>query len=279
MKKNMEKNELKKTDQMIDELAERLFIIEGEVTDLLTSETMQNLNINTQTASGAIAVGSALVGQIGNAALASFAASDEGIEVSDFALEVTDKNNQKHYFKGCFPEVNFRIGDNIKVMAEPFTTKYSIVKAVVEPKNQYIWTSQQIIKGRIRYRIFGIKLIGGVGIFVMIIFILFSIFEDNGISFLLSQPIFISFFICLFICLFIGWKVGASFDEQSVELEAILKKLDFNKPSMASLNDFSVFSINIKNKIKMDEHPDRWEQYTYRLDLAKQYDEEKYGKK
>ena len=73
--------------------------------------------------------------------------------------------------------------------------------------------------------------------------------------------------------------MGASFDEQSVELEAILKKLDFNKPSMASLNDFSGFSINIKNKIKMDEHPDRWEQYTYRLDLAKQYDEEKYGKK
>jgi hypothetical protein len=73
--------------------------------------------------------------------------------------------------------------------------------------------------------------------------------------------------------------VGASFDEQSVELEAILKNLDFNKPSMASLNDFSVSSVNRKNKVKMDEYPDRWEQYTYRLDLAKQYDEEKYGKK
>ena len=270
---------LKKTDQIIDELAERLFIVEGEVTELLTSETMQNLNSSKQTATGAIAVGSALVGQIGSAALASFAASDEGIEVSDFALEITDKNNQKHYFKGCFPEVNFRIGDNVKVMAEPFTTKYSIVKAVIEPKNQYIWTSQQIIKGRIRYRIFGIKLIGGAGIFVMMIFILFSLFEDNGISFLLSQPILISFFVCLFICLFIGWKVGASFDEQSVELEAILKNLDFNKPSMASLNDFSVSSVNRKNKVKMDEYPDRWEQYTYCLDLAKQYDEEKYGKK
>ncbi|MDN5648312.1 MAG: hypothetical protein L0G93_08290, partial [Acinetobacter sp.] len=88
MKKNMGKNEFKKTDQMIDELAERLFIIEGEVTDLLTSETMQNLNTNIQTGTGAIAVGSVLVGQIGNAALASFAASDEGIDVSDFALEI-----------------------------------------------------------------------------------------------------------------------------------------------------------------------------------------------
>ncbi|MCM8510486.1 hypothetical protein J0904_00030 [Acinetobacter bereziniae] len=71
---------LKKTDRMIDELADRLFIVEGEVTDLLTSETMQNLNASKQTATGAIAVGSALVGQIGSAALASFASSDEGID-------------------------------------------------------------------------------------------------------------------------------------------------------------------------------------------------------
>ena len=71
---------LKKTDKIIDELAERLFIVEGEVTDLLTSETMQNLNANMQTATGVIAVGSALVGQIGSAALASFASSDEGID-------------------------------------------------------------------------------------------------------------------------------------------------------------------------------------------------------
>ncbi len=50
-------------------------------------------------------------------------------------------------------------------------------------------------------------------------------------------------FTCSLVCLFIGWRVGASFDSQScIELEAILKKLDFNKPSMASLNDFSVFS-------------------------------------
>ena len=86
-------------------------------------------------------------------------------------------------------------------------------------------------------------------------------------------------FIYLFICLFGGWVVGGSFDEQSIELEAILKKLGFNNPSMANLNDFSVFSVNRKNKIKMNEYPDRWEQYTYRLDLAKEYDEEKYGKK
>ena len=65
MKKNMGKNEFKKTDRMIDELADRLFIVEGEVTDLLTSETMQNLNSNMQTGTGAMAVGSALVGQIG----------------------------------------------------------------------------------------------------------------------------------------------------------------------------------------------------------------------
>nr|WP_228270919.1 hypothetical protein [Acinetobacter bereziniae] len=111
------------------------------------------------------------------------------------------------------------------------------------------------------------------------VFILFAVFGKYGISLILNPTIVGTLFTCLLVCLFIGWRVGASFDSQSIELEAILKKLDFNKPSMASLNDFSVFSVNRKNKIKMNEYPDRWEQYTYRLDLAKQYDEEKYGKK
>lgn len=269
----------KKTDQIIDELSKSLFIVEGKVTDLITCETMQNLNANIKTATGAIAVGSALAGQIGNAALASFAASDEGIEVSDFAIEITDNNNQKHYFKGCFPEVIFKIGDNVKVIAEPFTTKYSIVKAIIESENQYIWTSQQIIKGRIRYRIFGIKLFGGIGIISIMVFILFAVFGKYGISLIFNPAIGITLIICFFVFLFIGWRVGASFDEQSIELEAILKKLGFNKPSMASLSNFSVSSVNAKNKINMEEYPDRWEQYTYRLDLAKQHDEEKYGKK
>jgi hypothetical protein len=152
MKKNMGKNEFKKTDKIIDELADRLFIVEGEITDLLTSETMQNLNASMQTATGAIAVGSALVGQIGNAALASFASSDEGIEVSDFAVEITDSNNQKHYFKGCFPVVIFKKGDKVKVIAEPLSgqNKYTYVSASID-KNKYdIWTAQQEFKVRLR---------------------------------------------------------------------------------------------------------------------------------
>ncbi|MDN5624763.1 MAG: hypothetical protein L0G96_16620, partial [Acinetobacter sp.] len=155
----------KKTDQIIDELAERLFIVEGEVTDLLTRETMQNLNANMQTGTGAIAVGSALVGQIGNAALASFAASDEGIEVSDFAVEVTDNNNQKYYFTGCFPVVIFKKGDMVKVIAEQLSgqNKYAQVSAIIDQKNNYIWTGQEVVKGRFRYRIFGIKLFGIMG--------------------------------------------------------------------------------------------------------------------
>ncbi|WP_151781734.1 putative type VI secretion system effector [Acinetobacter bereziniae] len=274
---------LKKTDKIIDELAERLFIVEGEVTDLLTSETMQNLNANMQTATGAIAVGSALVGQIGNAALASFAASDEGIEVSDFAIEVTDKSNQKHYFKGCFPVVIFKKGDMVKVIAEPLSgqNKYAYVAAIIDKNNNYIWTAQQVFNGRLRYRFFLTKLFGFISFSVLIFALVVDFFITDSVNHMLINDLGIKIISFLFVLVFafIGWRVGASFDEQSVELEAILKKLGFNKPSMASLNDFSVSSVNRKNKINMDEYPDRWEQYTYRLDLAKQYDEEKYGKK
>jgi hypothetical protein len=274
---------LKKTDKIIDELAERLFIVEGEVTDLLTSETMQNLNANMQTATGAIAVGSALVGQIGNAALASFAASDEGIEVSDFAIEVTDKSNQKHYFKGCFPVVIFKKGDMVKVIAEPLSgqNKYAYVAAIIDKNNNYIWTAQQVFNGRLRYRFFLTKLFGFISFSVLIFALVVDFFITDSVNHMLINDLGIKIISFLFVLVFafIGWRVGASFDEQSVELEAILKKLGFNKPSMASLNDFSVSSVNRKNKINMDEYPDRWEQYTYRLDLEKKYDEEKYGKK
>ncbi|MDR6541345.1 hypothetical protein ABIC56_001462 [Acinetobacter bereziniae] len=272
---------LKKTDKIIDELADRLFIVEGEVTDLLTSETMQNLNANMQTGTGAIAVGSALVGQIGNAALASFAASDEGIEVSDFAIEVTEKSNQKYYFKGCFPVVIFKKGDMVKVIAEPLSgqNKYAYASAIIDQNSSYTWTSQEVVKGRLGYRFSTIKLFLSIGIIGLIIFVPLLILIGDGIATLKHQVTRLILFIYLIICFIGGWVVGGSFDEQSIELEAILKKLEFNKPSMANLNDFSVFSMNIKNKIKRDEYPDRWEQYTYRLDLAKKYDEEKYGKK
>ncbi|WP_418654914.1 putative type VI secretion system effector [Acinetobacter bereziniae] len=272
----------KKTDRMIDELADRLFIVEGEVTDLLTSETMQNLNANIQTATGAIAVGSALVGQIGNAALASFAASDEGIEVSDFALELTDKNNQKHYFKGCFPVVIFKKGDMVKVIAEPLSgqNKYAYAVAVIDQQNNYTWTGQEVVKGRIRYRVFVMKLFGAISITVVIFALLFDFFITNSIKQMLINNIgiqIISFsFILVFI--FIGWRVGASFDGQSIELEAILKKLGFNKPSRMDLQHYALNDLSWKNKDKDFIH-ERWKDYTYRIDLAKQNDEEKYGKK
>ncbi len=86
--------------------------------------------------------------------------------------------------------------------------------------------------------------------------------------------------ICLFIlALFGGWRVGASFDEQSAELEAILNKLKFYNSTIISLNTYSISVLNLKNKELDDQVNERWMQYTYRLDLAKQADEEKYGNK
>ncbi|ELW86073.1 MULTISPECIES: putative type VI secretion system effector [Acinetobacter] len=273
---------LKKTDQMIDELADRLFIVEGEVTDLLTSETMQNLNANMQTTTGAIAVGSALVGQIGSAALASFAASDEGIEVSDFAIEITDNSNQKHYFKGCFPVVIFKKDDMVKVIAEPLSgqNKYARAVAVIDQQNNYTWTGQEVVKGRIRYRVFGMKMTGAVCVFVMFAQLILDYFISDSLDQMLMAKlgIQINILIIMFICLFIGWRVGASFDGQSIELEAILKRLGFNKPSRMDLQTFALSDLSWKNKEKDFIH-ECWKDYTYRIDLAKKYDEEKYGKK
>ena len=124
-------------------------------------------------------------------------------------------------------------------------------------------------------------MMGGVCLFVLFAQFVLDYFIAGSMSEMLFSDtgIQITALIAFIVFTGIGWRIGGSFDEQSIEFEAILRKLDFNKPSMASLNNYSVFAINRKNKIKMDEYPDRWEQYTYHLDLAQKADADKYGKK
>ncbi|KEC82641.1 putative type VI secretion system effector, partial [Acinetobacter sp. ETR1] len=222
--------------------------------------------------------------QIGNAALASFAASDDGIEVSDFAIEITDENDQKHYFKGCFPVVMFKKGDMVKVIAEPLSgqNKYAYAATIIDQKNSYTWTGQEVVKGRFRYRIFGMKLMGGVCLFVMFIQLIIDYFISDTINQMLFSDtgIQITALIALIVFTGIGWRIGASFDGQSIELEAILKKLGFNKPSRMDLQHYALNDLSWKNKEDNKGYVhERWKDYTYRIDLAKQYDEEKYGKK
>ena len=103
----------------------------------------------------------------------------------------------------------------------------------------------------------------------------------DGFLFLSESYIVVTMVFFLLIFITMGWRIGASFDEQSIELEAILKKLGFYKPTMISLGDYSVSIINIKNKVKVkdDEFNARWKDYTYRIDLAQKDDFDKYGKK
>ena len=268
-------------NQILEEFIAELFIIEGEITDLITRQTLENLNAKGQSHASAIAAGSALLGQLGSAALAGIAASDYGVDVSEFAIELTDHAGVKHLFKGCFPEVVFKKGDQVKVIAHPFKTDYGYVSAIIHIKNNYMWTSQQVERGRYRYRIFGMKLMGGGGVFVLFIFLVMDYFNREYFTqmFIFDIEMLIPILFLNIIFLFIGWRVGASFDEQSVELEGILKKLGFYKPTVISLNDYTIFSVKKRNKEKDIKYPDRWEQYTYRIDLAQKDDAEKYGKK
>ncbi len=158
----------KKLDRYIEELTKELFIVEGEITDLLTRETLQNINEKYRPTASGVAVGSALLGQIGSASIANFAASDEGIDVSEFALELRDQDGVMHYFKGCFPEIVFKVGDQVQVIAHPFKTEYAYVNAIIDIEKQYIWTSQQVVNGRLCYRLALMRISAFVSIFVLI---------------------------------------------------------------------------------------------------------------
>ena len=268
-----------KIDRYIEELTEELFIVEGVITGLLTRETLQNINQKYSSTASGIAVGSALLDQIVSASIANFAASDEGIDVSEFAIEVRDQEGVLHYFKGCFPEVIFKEGDQVQVIAQPFKTEYAYINAMIHIEKQYMWTSQQVEKGRINYKLWSIKFFGLIGVFSVSIFILVSLFSENGMKMITHKYGILLLVSWMFIMIFIGWRVGASFDEQSSELEAILKKIGFYKPTMMSLGHYSVYDVNHKNKVDQDQPTERWMHYTYRIDLAQKEDEEKYGNK
>ncbi|WP_139851116.1 putative type VI secretion system effector [Acinetobacter pullicarnis] len=261
-------------NQILEEFTAELFIVEGEITDLITRQILENLNAQGQSHASAIAAGSTLLGQLGSAALAGIAASDDGVDVSEFAIELTDHAGMTHLFKGCFPEVVFKKGDQVKVIAHPFKTDYGYVSAIIDIKNNYIWTSQQVERGRYRYRVFCIKSFGLICLVGLVfIFLLFGVI--GGFE---SLRHIVTVYFCVFtlsLSLLIGWRVGASFDEQSIELEAILKKLGFYKPTMMSLNKYSIFSTEPAN----NQLNERWKDYTYRIDLAQKDDAEKYGKK
>lgn len=264
-----------KADQIIDELSKRLLIIEGKVTDILTRDTLENINQN----SNSTAIGLAVLVQIGTAATTGFAGSDEGIDVTVFAVEVTDNNNVKHYFKGCFPEVIFKIEDQVKVITQPVEKNYALAKAVIDIKKNYMWTGQEIARGRMKYRLWMVKIIIFCLIVTFAFFLILDFFLSGSDPMLFSMvAIQLTSLFLIFLFLFIGWRVGASFDEQSIELEAILLKLGFNNPTMISLYDYSVFNIMKKNNEKIEGYSTRWADYTYRIDLAKKVDAEKYGK-
>ena len=89
-------------NQILEEFIAELFIVEGEITDLITRQTLENLNAKGQSHASAIAVGSTLLGQLGSAALVGIAASDDGVNVSEFAIELTDTNGVKHFLKVAF---------------------------------------------------------------------------------------------------------------------------------------------------------------------------------
>jgi hypothetical protein len=176
----------------------------------------------------------------------------------------------------------FKRRDMVKVIAEPLSgqNKYARAATVIDQNSSYTWTGQEVVKGRFRYRVFGMKMGVGGSLFVMFIQLIIDYFMSDSINQMLFSDtgIQITALIILIVFTGIGWRIGASFDGQSIELEAILKKLGFNKPNRIDLQNFALSDLSWKNKEKDFIH-ERWKDYTYRIDLAKQYDEEKYGKK
>lgn len=264
-------------NQYIKNLTDQLFIVEGVITDILTSDTVQNLNQSYQKNAGITSVSSALLDHMGGAAVGAITASSDGIDVTVFAIEVEDNLGIKHFFKGCFPEVVFEKGEHIKVVAQPLEDEnYSEALAIINTHKQHIWTGQEVVRGRLKYRLILSKSSINYALFSSIFMYVIFCFM-GGIKDIFFTSKFLILHIVLFISslitILIGWRIGASFDEQSMELEAIARKLGFHNPTMLNLGDYKQSSLAPDVKTFWRGH-----HYTYFLDKALEDDHKKYPK-
>ena len=68
---------------------------------------------------------------------------------------------------------------------------------MIEQKNNYMWTGQEVIKGRMRYRISSMKFGLFFGFLGVMTFCLFAIFDGDALTFLLNPAVFYTLLSCL----------------------------------------------------------------------------------
>lgn len=105
-----------KTDRLVEELTAELFIVEGEITDLIVYDLIESSSKNTTSISTNV-ISSALAKHTARVSLDEFSAYSKAFNIRIFTIELRDYEGGLHYFKGCFPEVIFKIGDQIKIIA------------------------------------------------------------------------------------------------------------------------------------------------------------------
>lgn len=268
----------KKTDRLIKELTATLFIVEGEITDLIVYDLIESSSKNTTSISTDV-ISSALAKHTGRVSLDEFSAYSKAFNIRVFAIELRDHQDKLHYFKGCFPEVIYKIGDKIKIIAQPLKSECNYISALIDEEKQYIWTSQMVVNGRHLSRLLMLKFILKITIIVYVLIIIFLYFIAGGLELLFNIKVIIAALLIFLLAAGGGWWLGVCFDEQNIELEAILIKQGFYNPTMMNLNQYSVEIVDFDRRESEGAPTLRWMQYAFRIDLAKKADAEKYGNK
>lgn len=266
-----------KSNRLVKELTAALFIVEGEITDLILYDLIESSSKNTASISTDV-ISSALAKHTGRVSLDEFSAYSKAFNIRVFAVELRDHQDKLHYFKGCFPEVIYKIGDQIKIVAQPLKPECAYISALIDERKQYIWTSQMVVNGRFRSRLLMLKTIFKITIIVYLLIFFCLYFIPGGLELLFNLKFLGVALLILLLAAGGGWWLGVCFDEQNIELEAILIKQGFYNPTMMNLNQYSVEIVDFERRESEGEPTLRWMQYAFRIDLAKKDDAEKYGK-
>lgn len=212
---------------------EQMFVLSGTVSHLYVTDGTVNLLQGMQIKLAASGVVASLGGLSGTAATSAMLAMYEGEEVDHFGCYLGER-----LVIGTFPDIDFKDGDEIKVVATRLDERADYAHAVVRPKDALLWMPYSVSKGRWmigRWILIACLCYLALSLVFFALFHLFDPWKEGFVDLVATLgPAFVGFAIIM------GGGIFWTSRHDAFYAEEILKVLGFKNPGMVNLSPYSL---------------------------------------
>ncbi len=280
----------KEIDLKVDEVFAELYEVEGEITDYLEFYKADRNKLMKVTTPKCPILGANIIRALGREKCEEILNIDPDFLYTNFAIEITSQDNNKHYFIQTLNHIDFKYGDVVRAILKPIPNeKYALAYALIGKNNNLLWTVFE--KGRFESLKMGFEvlfvflvvqtfLIAFTGIVFLIICILTRDCDDT-LDVLFMMILFCNIFVLILGMLFISfWWIFSGEEDyiSNINAEAVFKKLGFNAVKFLDLKKYSLLAFNQKNKIGFNSFDVDKHTNTYLVESALREHNRKYKK-